>query len=46
MANISYRLGRKLDFDAAKHAFVNDNQANAMRSRPQYRAPYVVPKEV
>ena len=46
MANISYRLGRKLTFDEKTYSFVNDREANAMKSRPVYRAPYVVPKEV
>jgi hypothetical protein len=45
MANISYRLGRKLNYDGARHAFVNDNEANAMRTR-KYRVPYVVPEKV
>ena len=43
MANMSYRLGRKLQFDAATGSFGTDAEANAMRSRPVYRAPYVVP---
>jgi predicted dehydrogenase len=46
MANISYRLGRKLNFDAKTRSFVNDREANAMKTRPQYRAPYVVPANV
>ena len=45
MANISYRLGRRLAFDPAKHAFT-DNEANAMRTRPKYRAPFIVPEKV
>ena len=40
MANTSYRLGRKLAFDAATEKYVNDAQANAMLTRPQYREPY------
>jgi hypothetical protein len=40
MANISYRLGRKLNVDASAHSFVNDAEANAMRTRPKYREPY------
>ena len=43
MANISYRVGRKLQFDAATGSFAGDAEANAMRSRPVYRAPYAVP---
>ena len=45
MANISYRVGRGLEFDAAKERFMNDNEANAMLKR-DYRAPWVVPEEV
>jgi len=33
------KLGRKLRWDPAKEAFLDDKEANAMRSRPQ-RAPY------
>ena len=36
---IAMKLGRKLRWDPAKEAFLDDDQANAMRSRPQ-RAPY------
>jgi len=42
MANISYRLRRELKFDAAAGTF-DDPEANAMRTRPVYRDPYVVP---
>ncbi len=42
MANISYRLGRKLNFDTAAGSFVGDSAANAMSTRPVYRSPYVV----
>ena len=45
LANISYRLGRTLDFDAATYSVKNDKQANAMFRR-QYRAPYTVPQMV
>jgi hypothetical protein len=45
LANISQRLGgRKLKFDAAAKSFANDAEANAMRTRPVYREPYVFPK--
>jgi len=43
LANISYRLGRTLDFDAATYSVKNDKEANAMFRR-QYRAPFVVPQ--
>jgi predicted dehydrogenase len=42
MANISYRLGRKLNYDTAAASFVGDSAANAMSTRPVYRSPYVV----
>ena len=42
MANISYRLGRKLTFDSTNGTFVDDAAANAMSTRPVYRSPYVV----
>ncbi len=45
LANISFRLGRLLEFDADSETFVNDPEANAMLSRT-YRAPYVVPQKV
>ena len=45
MANISYRLGRKLHWDAETETFKNDAEANAMLTR-EYRAPFVVPREV
>ncbi len=43
LANISYRLGRTLDFDAATYSVKNDKEANAMFKR-QYRAPFTVPQ--
>jgi hypothetical protein len=45
LANISYRLGRSLDFDPERMRFVSDTQANAMLTR-EYRAPFVVPDRV
>lgn len=45
LANISYRLGREVQFDSHSEHFVNDEQANGYLSR-KYRHPYVVPKEV
>jgi hypothetical protein len=45
LANISYRLGRSLDFDPVKMEFRNDAEANAMLTR-NYRAPFVVPDKV
>jgi len=42
MANTSYRLHRKLSFDPKTQNFVNDAEANKMKTRNPYRAPYVV----
>jgi hypothetical protein len=42
LANISYRLGRSLNFDPKKECFVGDEQANQMLRR-SYRSPYIVP---
>ena len=45
LANISYRLGRTLDWDEKTMTVVNDPEANKMLTRA-YRAPFVVPKHV
>ena len=41
----TYRLGRKLQFDAAADRFVGDEEANGLLTRP-YRPPFVVPEQV
>lgn len=45
MANISYRLGRTLNFDGKKEKFIGDYKANQMLTR-DYRKPYIVPNNV
>jgi len=45
LGNASYRLGRRLKFDVKTEQFVNDAEADQLITR-EYRAPYVVPKEV
>jgi predicted dehydrogenase len=45
LANISYRLGRKMHFDPATEKFINDKEGNAMLTR-KCRVPYVVPDMV
>jgi len=45
LANISYRLGRTLHFDAATLSCQGDPEANRMFTR-NYRAPFVVPVKV
>jgi len=44
LANISYRLGRKLAWDSAANSF-HDAQADAL-AKPPYRPPYIVPEKV
>ncbi|HET8548728.1 MAG TPA: Gfo/Idh/MocA family oxidoreductase [Bryobacteraceae bacterium] len=45
LGNISYRLGRQLDFDPVKERFAADKEADAMLAR-RYRKPFVVPEKV
>ena len=45
LANISYRLGRSLDFDPTTEAFRDDAEADGMLTR-DYRAPYILPEQV
>ncbi len=45
LANVSYRLGRKLKFDAKTEKFVGDKEAGTLLTR-DYRAPFVVPDKV
>jgi predicted dehydrogenase len=45
LANISYRLGRTVSFDAASYSCPGDREANAMFRR-EYRKPFVVPQFV
>ena len=45
LANASYRLGRTLNFDPQRQECIQDNEANRVLTR-EYRAPFVVPKQV
>lgn len=45
LSNISYRLQQQLKFDPAALKFVGNDEATKMLTR-NYRAPYVVPKNV
>ena len=45
LANVSYRLGRTLHWDAQKMECIGDAEANAMLTR-EYRKPFVVPAQV
>lgn len=42
--NLSARLGRQLFFDAATETFRDDPEANALRTRPEYRKPWGLPE--
>jgi len=43
LANISYRLGRTINFDPETQQILGDDEAAAMMTR-EYRAPYIVPE--
>jgi len=43
LGNIATRVGRKLHYDASKHRFINDPEADKLLSR-EYRAGYELPK--
>jgi hypothetical protein len=45
ISNISYRLGRSLQFDGKTEKFVNDKEADKMLTR-EYRKPYIVDNAV
>ena len=45
LANIAYRVGRKLKFDGKSEKFVGDAEADKLLTR-EYRAPFVVPEKV
>ncbi|MBI5684323.1 MAG: Gfo/Idh/MocA family oxidoreductase [Verrucomicrobia bacterium] len=45
LGNISYRLGRTLEFDPKTMRFPHDEEANRMLRR-EYRAPFIVPEKV
>ncbi len=41
--NIAARVGRTLTFDAKDEVFLSDSEANALRTRAEYRSPWVLP---
>jgi predicted dehydrogenase len=45
LGNISYRLGRQLDFDPVAERFIGDEDANNMLTR-EYRPPYILPEKI
>ena len=42
-ANVSWRVGRQVTLDPKTELFINDPQANALRTRPEYRKPWELP---
>jgi predicted dehydrogenase len=45
LADVKYRVGRKLQVDATSETFVGDADANRLLTRP-YRKPFVVPERL
>ena len=45
LANLSYRVKRRLNWDDQRKQFTGDTEANKLLTR-DYRAPFVVPKHV
>ncbi len=46
LARTAYQVGRPLKFDPATEKVIGDDEADRMLNEPEYRKPYVVPKEV
>ena len=44
LGNISYRVGRSLEFDSKTERFVGDEEADKLLTR-KYRAPYLLPEK-
>jgi predicted dehydrogenase len=42
--NVSWRVGRKLILDPKTETFIGDEEANRLRTRPEYRKPWVLPE--
>jgi hypothetical protein len=42
--NLAWRLGRTVTLDLETETFVNDAEANALRTRPEYRKPWELPE--
>ena len=43
-ANVAWRVGRQVQLDPKTETFVNDSEANALRTRPEYRKPWILPE--
>ena len=42
--NLAWRLGRQVELDLETQTFIGDGQANALRTRPEYRRPWTLPE--
>lgn len=42
-ANIAWRVGRQVSLDSETESFSGDEEANALRTRSEYRKPWVLP---
>ncbi|MCA9101344.1 MAG: Gfo/Idh/MocA family oxidoreductase [Planctomycetales bacterium] len=43
-ANVAWRLGRQVEFDHTSETFPGDDEANVLRTRPEYRKPWTLPE--
>ena len=43
-ANVSWRIGRQVNLDAKTELFIDDEEANSLRTRPEYRKPWILPE--
>jgi hypothetical protein len=41
--NVAWRVGRSLEIEPETEAFRDDDEANVLRTRPSYRAPWLLP---
>jgi predicted dehydrogenase len=42
--NVAWRLGRQVHLDPETELFIGDDEANALRTRPEYRKPWELPE--
>ena len=42
--NVAWRVGRQVTLDPQTELFVGDDEANQLRTRPEYRKPWTLPK--
>ena len=42
--NVAWKLGRQVELDPVTELFVDDAEANRLRTRPEYRKPWLLPE--